>query len=364
MSGENIARLRLRNQQIAEQGFRTPAEVVSHLGAIQAQDYAGGKWAIGLRLPNATEAGVEAAIAERSIVRTWPMRGTLHFVPAADIRWMLALTASRVVAGNAGRYRQLELDERTFGVDEDALVKALSGRKELTRRAIYGLLEGAGIKLEGGGRLDSGQTRGLHILGYHAQTGLICYGQHQGKQPAFALLDEWVPPAKTLERDEALGELAKRYFTSHGPATVQDFAWWSGLPIRDVRTGIELAVAHIDRMEIHGVEYFNGASTPVQTRDSHSLHLLPPFDEYTVAYRDRSAVVVAEHKELASSGGVFRPIVVVDGQVVGTWKAIVKKGALEVTPTPFGPDGCLEDAAVRVPAKRYADFLAMPLSGG
>ncbi len=289
MSGVSIARLRLRNQQIAEQDFRTPAQVVAHLGAIQAQDYAGGKWAIGLRLPNISEADIDDAIADRTIVRTWPMRGTLHFVPASDVPWMLDLTASRVVAGNAGRYRQLELDERTFGAARDVLVKALSSGKEVTRQGIYRLLEGAGIKLEGGGPLDSGQIRGLHILAYHAQTGLICYGRHQGKQPAFALLDEWVPRTRTLDRDEALGELAKRYFTSHGPATVQDFAWWSGLPLRDVRAGAELAALHIDRMRIDGVEYFIGASTPVQTRDSHSLHLLPPFDEYTVAYTGTAA---------------------------------------------------------------------------
>jgi len=203
MSGVDIARLRLRNQQIAQHDLRTPAELASHLGAVQAQDFAGGKWAIGLRLPNATEADIEGAIADRTIVRTWPMRGTLHFVPAADVRWMLALTALRVVAGQAGRYRQLELDERVFDAARDVLVKALSGGKELTRQAIYRLLEEAGIRLEGGGPLDTGQIRGLHILAYHAQTGLICYSRHQGKQPTFALLDEWVPQTRSLERDEA-----------------------------------------------------------------------------------------------------------------------------------------------------------------
>src|SRR5438034_5579338 len=206
MGDMHIARLRLRNQQIAQHDFRTPAELVSHLGAVQAQDFAGGKWAIGLRLPNATGADIEGAIADRSIIRTWPMRGTLHFVPAADVRWMLALTALRVVAGQAGRYRQLELDERVFDAARSVLVKALSGGKELTRQTIYRLLEQSGIKLDGGRRLDAGQTRGLHVLGDHAQTGLICYGRHQGKQPAFALLDEWIPPARLLDRDEALAE--------------------------------------------------------------------------------------------------------------------------------------------------------------
>ena len=318
---------------------------------------------VGLRLPNATEAGIEEAIAERSIVRTWPIRGTLHFVPAADVRWMLALMASRVVAGNAGRYRQLDLDERTFDVAKDVLVKALSGGKELTRQAIYRLLEEAGIGLEGGGPLDTGQIRGLHILAYHAQTGLICYSRHQGKQPAFALLDEWVPQTRSLERDEALAELARRYFTSHGPATAQDFAWWSGLTLRDIRVGIAAAGAEIDGIETDGIEYFAGPAAGDQPLDPPAVHLLPPFDEYTVAYRDRNAVVAAEHKELASSGGVFRPIIVVDGQVVGTWKAAVKKGALEVIPTPFAGAGSIQNADFHAAAERYAHFRGVPLAG-
>src|SRR5438132_2284416 len=204
MSGVDIVRLRLRNQQIAQQDFRTPAELVSHLGAVQAQDFSGGKWAIGLRLPNATEAAIEQAIADQKIVRTWPMRRTLHFVPAEDVRWMLALTATRAEAKSAARRRQLELDDRTLALSKDVLLRALSCGKQRTRQAIYGLLVAAGIRLEGGGPLDSGQPRGLHILAYHAQTGLICYGLHQGKQPAFALLDEWVPQTRSLERDEAL----------------------------------------------------------------------------------------------------------------------------------------------------------------
>ena len=362
MSDVDIARLRLRNQQIAQHNFRTPAELVSHLGAVQAQDFAGGKWAIGLRLRNVAEAGIEEAIAERTIVRTWPMRGTLHFVPAADVRWMLELTASRVVTGNAGRYRQLELDEHTFDVGRDVLIKALSGAKELTRQAIYRLLKEAGIKLEGGGPLDSGQIRGLHILAYHAQTGLICYGRHQGRQPSFALLDEWVPQPRSLDRDEALTELTKRYFTSHGPATVQDFAWWSGLPLRDVRRGIELAGGHLDRLDIDGTQYWVGCDIAGAIDDPARVHLLPPFDEYTVAYRDRSAVVATEHKELASSGGVFRPIIVVDGRVVATWKGAVKKGALEVIPTPFAGSHAVDAAVFHAAAGRYANFLGVPLS--
>jgi len=362
MSGVDIVRLRLRNQQIAQQDFRTPAELVSHLGAVQAQDFSGGKWAIGLRLPNATEAAIEQAIADQKIVRTWPMRRTLHFVPAEDVRWMLALTATRAEAKSAARRRRLELDDRTLALSKDVLLRALSGGKQLTRQAIYGLLVAAGIRLEGGGPLDSGQPRGLHILAYHAQTGLICYGRHQGKQPAFALLDEWVPQTRSLERDEALTELAKRYFKSHGPATVHDFAWWSGLTVGEARTGSEMAHGEIVEETIDGMTYWLPADRTSDGSASAGVYLLPPFDEYTVAYKDRGAVVAPAHAPLAASGGVFRSIIVVDGQVAGTWKAAVRKGAMEVIPSPFGGQSRIEENAVCTAAKRYSDFRGLPLA--
>jgi hypothetical protein len=359
MSGLDIPHLRLCNQQIAHQTLRTPAEVVSHLGAMQAQDFPGAKWAIGLRLPTSTEADIERAIAERTIVRTWPMRRTLHFVAADDVRWILALTGARADVGFAPRYRQLGLDEHIFGLAKDVLVKALSGGRSLKRQALYELLEEAGIGLEGTSRLDSGQTRGLHILSHHAMTGLICYGSHQGKQPAFVLLDEWVPKSRVLDREESLGELAKCYFTSHGPATVQDFVWWSGLTLQEARAGIEMSRGHLVEEVVEGVAYWlprdSRPPSPAPAR-----HLLPPFDEYTVAYKDRSAVLTPGHATLAASGGVFRPIIVVDGLVVGTWKVNVKKGAIAVIQTPFDQHEWNGDALLDA-ARRYADFLGRPL---
>ena len=362
MTGLDIPHLRLHNQRIAQHDLRTPAEVVAHLGAVQAQDYAGAKWAVGLRLPNATVDDIEQAIADRTIVRTWPMRRTLHFVAAADIRWMLALTASRAEAKFTGRQRQLELDSETFRHSGNVLVKALSGGNSLSRQTLYRLFEEAGIRMEGGGLLDSGNVRGLHILGHHAQTGLICYGPHQGKQPAFVLLDEWVPNSPPLDRDEALAELAKRYFRSHGPATVHDFAWWSGLGVRDATAGIDMSSRHLVKEVIDGRAYWLPPSRPFPVNASPAVHLLPPFDEYTVAYKDRSAVLAPEHAGLASNGGVFRPIIVVDGRVVGTWKASTRKGTIALTPTPFGRLNKAEQRGFASAAAHYADFLGTPLS--
>ncbi|MBI1879200.1 MAG: AlkZ family DNA glycosylase [Chloroflexi bacterium] len=199
MTPQDIAQYRLYHQQIATTKFKKPSQVVSWLGAMQAQDYAGAKWSAGLRLPDATDADIEQAIADKTIIRTWPMRGTLHFVAAEDARWLLKLLTPRIIAQTAGRYRQLELDEATFARSKELFAQALQGGKQLTRNEMLQLLEKASISTAG--------QRGYHILGRSAQDGLICFGAPQGKQQTFTLLDEWAPATKSLERDEALAEL-------------------------------------------------------------------------------------------------------------------------------------------------------------
>ena len=230
---DRIARSRLANHGIANPTFAQPGDVVTWLGAVQAQDYGGALWAIGLRMTGATERSIEQAIAERAIVRTWPMRGTLHFVAAQDVRWLLALLTPRVIAHSAGRYRQLELDEATFARSKEVFAKALQGGKQLTRDEMLQGLEQAGISTAG--------QRGYHLLGRSAQDGLICFGTRRGKQQTFTLLDEWVPLTRSLTRDEALAELTRRYFTSHGPATVQDLMRWAGLTAAEAKTGLAAA---------------------------------------------------------------------------------------------------------------------------
>lgn len=183
---------------------------------------------------NAVEADIEQALADRTIIRTWPMRGTLHFVAATDVRWMLELLTPRIVANNAQRLlRQFGLDEAVFARSKDLFVRALQGGKRLARNAMYEVLEAGGVSTAG--------QRGLHILGRLAQAGVICFGAREGKQQTFALLDEWAPTARRMARDEALAEIARRYFTSHGPATLQDFAWWSGLTVANAQAALELA---------------------------------------------------------------------------------------------------------------------------
>jgi len=346
----NIARHRLCSQHIAGSGLEKPSDVVRWLGAVQAQDYLGSLLAIVLRMQNATEEAVEQAIADRTIIRTWPMRGTLHFVTATDVRWMLTLLTPRVVANSRWRRKQLELDAGVFARSRKAFMSALLGGRHLSRNAMYKALEAAGIATAAG--------RGLHILGHLAQEGLICFGARQAKQPTFALLDEWAPAAKAKERDMALAELASRYFTSHGPATLQDFAWWSGLTMADARDALEMSKSHLVQEVIKGRTYWLSSSVRTAKDAGPTAYALPAYDEYTVAYKDRSAVLEPLHAKRASSGnGIFNPIIVINGQVVGTWKRRLDKGSVVITPNLFTSLTKADRQALARAASQYGVFL-------
>jgi hypothetical protein len=345
LDAASIARRRLRTQRLAGAGFDSPADVVRWFGAVQAQDYAGALWAVGMRTKGATAAGVEQALIDRAIVRTWPLRGTLHFVAAEDVRWMLTHFASRIVARSALRFKQLELGDTVFKRSAAIFVKALAGGRQLTRPRIYGLLERAGIATK--------DNRGVHILWRCAQDGLICFGAREGKQQTFALLDDWVPRGRTLDRDEALAELARRYFTSHGPATVQDFIWWSGLPAADARRAVEAVGAAAPHLA-------SGTAAPRTSarRTSQRPHavLLPPYDEYTVAYRDRSAALDPAHAA-AAKNGIFRPTVLLDGRIVGTWTRRLSRDAVDIALKPFAPLTGARARSVVAAAARYGRFI-------
>lgn len=351
MNDSDITRLRLINQHAAGSTFTRPEEVVRWLGAVQAQDYAGALWAIGLRLPGAVEADIERAIAERKIIRTWPMRRTLHFVAAEDARWMLRLLTPRVVAASARHAEQwLGLDEATFTRSKKLLEKALRGGKQLTRAAMYEVLEA--------GRIKTGDGRGMHILCRLAQDGLICCGPREGKQPTFALLEEWLPAAKAPTRDEALAELAQRYFKSHGPATIQDYIWWTGLTAADARAGLAMVKTELTEERVGRQTYWLQPSSFEAEDQLPKANLLPSFDEYIVAYRDRSAALDPAHTKLHNSGnGVFNPTMILNGRVVGVWKRAVKKGRVVLTLSPFGKLKQTETRAFAPAAKRYGEFL-------
>jgi len=355
MIGEDIARQRLVNQQIACSTLATPGDVVQWLGAVQAQDYLGALWALGLRLPNATEPAIEQAIAERTIVRTWPMRGTIHFVAPADVRWMLELLTPRVVQSSQSRLRQLGLDAQIIAASADVVARALEGGQQLTRNALYAVLEQANIA--------ASDQRGLHILGQLAHQRLICFGARAGKQPTFALLDEWAPGARSLPRDEALATLALRYFTGHGPATLQDLMWWAGLTTADARAGLGAVAGQLGRALVDGQAYYFAHDQAEATAAPLTAFLLPPFDEFLVAYRDRSASLDPQYNPLIVPGGngIFNPIVVIDGRVLGTWKRAFKKDTVLMTFSPFTSFSAAQAGAITAAAERYGSFLGKPV---
>lgn len=356
----NIPLDRLHNQRIAGTLFQKPRDVVAWFGAMQAQDYLGALWAVGLRTESATEKDVERALADRTILRTWPMRGTLHFVAAEDAHWMLDLMTPRVLAASAGRLKkQFDLDEAVFSRSRDLLLRALQGGRQLARNSIYQMLEDAGIPAAG--------QRGVHILWRLAQEGLICFGAREGKQQTFVLLEEWVPNAKRLEREEALAELARRYFTSRGPATIQDFAWWSGLTVTEAAAGLESIKADMVHEVIDRKTYWYSSSTitaeKAVEKASSTAYLAPAFDEYTVAYTDRSAVLPpANMRQVFTTNGIFNPIMVLDGQVVGTWKRTLEKKSVAVTLNPFSPIKKNAKSAFTKAAGRYGAFLELPVA--
>jgi hypothetical protein len=358
MKSNDIVALRMRSQQLTGQHATTAAEVVSRLGAMQAQDYAGTLWSVGMRMQEgsaeATEAGMERALAEGNIVRTWPLRRTYHVAAAEDVRWMLALLAPRALAGAKGRRLGLGIDDATLDKARTVVLEALADGVPRTRDNLLAYMDEAGIQTAG--------QRGIHILVNMAQSALICMGPRAGKEYTFVALDAWVPHAPPLAREEALGRLATRYFSGHGPATIKDFVWWAYITVADARAGIDAAGQAIEKVAVGKTEYWMaaGAMDTGASPVPHAL-LLPGFDEYFLGYSDRSAVMDAEHAEHLQPGanGMFKPALLVDGRVAGIWQKKVTKKDMTVSVEPFAPLAAATKEAVAAQAARFGEFLGM-----
>ena len=351
MTSLDIAHQRLVNQHIAQATFKQPGDVVGWLGAVQAQDYAGAKWALGLRLLGVTDDDVDQAFAAGSILRTHLMRPTWHFVTPLDIGWLLALTGPRVHAVNAYMYRKLELDSAIFKRSNAALAKALQGGKQLTRSELRRVLQKAGI-------VTDGELRMGYLMMRAELDGLVCSGARRGKQFTYALVDDRAPRAKTLEREEALAELAGRYFMSRGPATVQDFAKWSGLTITDAKRGLEAVGHQLRREVVDGQVYWLSRSTSSANDASPTACLLSIYDEYISGYKDRRAMGEADvGAQLSALGNALSYVIVVDGQIVGTWKRTFSKDRVVIETKLFNRLTKAENRAIAVAARRYGDFL-------
>jgi hypothetical protein len=350
----DIIRHRLHNQLLSQTKFTQPSQVITWLGAVQSQDYAGAKWALAQRTKGLTDAVIEQAFAEGNFLRTHVLRPTWHFVTPEDIRWMLMLTAPRVLTLLAYMDRQLKLEKTIFKRTNAVLANALKGGKQLTRAELESSLQNSGINTDG--------LRLGHILMHAELEGVICSGARRGKQFTYALLDERAPQARTLERDEALAELTKRYFTGHGPATLQDFAWWSGLTMPDARKGIEFVKSQFEYEVVEDQAYWFVASMPTR-KPSPTVYLLPDYDEYTVGYTDRTAIFdIAHTDKLDARGSVLAQYsIMIDGQVAGTWKRNIKKDEVVIELAPFTALTHDQNQAIIMATEQYGNFLDLPV---
>jgi hypothetical protein len=362
MARRALLQLRLGNHCLVDSTLRTPLDVVRQLGAVQAQDYAAAKWGIGLRAPGLHAADIDAALDEGTIIRTHVLRPTWHFVPPADLRWMLALSARRIRAAMGSYHRRLGLDEPMFKKSRRTIRRALTGRCHLTRAEIIDILRRSGIAVDG--------LRPTFLMLDAEIESLVCSGPRRGKQFTYALLDERVSESRAITTDSASSELARRFFTSHGPATLRDFAWWSGLPARDARAAIETIASSLEHETLDGLTYWLVDDHGQARLRSPVVHLVPNFDEYLVAYQDRGLVTDGLPSRLAlARNDLLSYCVVVNGMVAGTWRKTIDRGGVNVTIggrelsklVRNGPVGERLRRAIRAAAAVYGTFLQAPV---
>lgn len=318
----DIPTQRLMGQHLSGFRYKKPKELVTWMGAMQAQDYGMAKWALGARLPAATQSVIQNAIDNGDIIRTHVLRPTWHFVSSEDVGWMLTLTAPHIKASLASRRQQLELTPAVITRSFKVMEKALRAGEHLTREELVSEL--------GKAKINTTDQRAAHLLFYAELDRVICSGAMRGKKNTYALFALRVKDTKNITRDEALSRLLTRYFQSHGPATLQDFIWWSGLPVRDARKAMEMTGKELHTETIGTQTFWFKELTPYkQTRTT--VHLLPAFDEYIISYKDRTACLpMKNHTDAISNNGIFRPVIVVNGMVIGLWRKSTVKNKVEV----------------------------------
>lgn len=337
LSPRMLSRLRMRSLLLEGEHpkLRSVKQIASWFGAMQAQDLASGKWSFGVRLPRKSAQDIDAAIERGDVLRTWPMRGTIHFIPAEDAQWLLKTTGVKALARAAARRAHLGLEESTVNRAADILGKALVGGRRFTRAEVLECFRRKDLKLEG--------QHAYHTLWYVSQIGVTCIGPNAGTEQTFVLLSDWARKQRTLSPDQALAELALRYFRSHGPVTQQDFMGWTGLSAAEAKRGIAMVERQLVALPWEGKtllmsrSVFETTTTDSEVDATPMVRVLPGFDEYLLGIKDRSLAVPAAYKDriIPGGNGIFMPTLVVDGVVVGTWKRTVKKREVLVEPMPF-----------------------------
>lgn len=355
MKTAEIAQYRLLNQQLSAPSFKTAGEVVHWMGAMQAQDYAGAKWSLGARLPGSTDAGIEKAVANKEIVRTWALRGTWHWVAPADVHWMLRMVSPVIQRKYTPHLLKESLDKAAVKKSNNILVKALQDGEALTREELAEMLKKKGIKAS---------NYGIgHLLLHASQEQLICMGPRRGKQFTHVLLDHWVPKEKRYEPADPLAELALRYYTSHGPATEKDFMWWAGVTLTEARKGTAAVKDKLETAVVEGVTYFLPPDLP-DLKKKGAVCLLPGFDEYLLGYTDRSAAVDKQHlhKLAMTANGQFSATMVVGGQVKGIWTRTLGTKEVVIETEHFDKASPSLKEAIEVAARRYGKFLGLKVA--
>ena len=344
----NITAARPINHQLSQTGYTMPHQVAAHFGAMQAQDFNSAQWAIGARLNGCTEKTVQESFNKGEILRTHILRPTWHFVTPENIRWMLQLSAKRIMQSMKSRDRELGLTDEVYGKCYRIIEKALEKETFLTREELTEILHHAGMKA------DSSQM--YHVLAGAEANGMICSGALKEKAQTYALLEKRVPATKPLTKEESLAKLARIYFTGHGPATLPDFVWWSGLSAGEARQGLQAVQSEFISETIAGQTYWMPDTDFQPPAGKSEVHLLPAFDEYIVGYKDRATILASEnHQKAISSNGVFRPVIIKDGKVIGLWKK-ASSGKKIITVTPFEPFDSATQQLIDAVAEKFRAF--------
>ena len=348
-----ITHIRVASQQLEQPRFESPKELVSWMGAIQAQEYEMAKWAIGIRLRSSSLETVNEALYKGDILRTHVMRPTWHFVAAEDIRWMLMLSSERIKAAvmsyAKGHFGKIE--KALFTRCLDQIGKILEGYKSLTKQEIAEHFCCSGILVE------ADNHRMTRFMVRAEQEGIVCSGEDKGGKYTYALLEERVPPVPEITKDEALARLARSYFRSHAPAVLQDFIWWSGLPVSEAKQAIYLIESELTAEQWNGQTWYVHEACRTRGKVSGRLHLLPSYDEYLLGYKDRTDVLPKEHYSKAfTNNGLFYPVILHEGQVIGNWSKSAKKGSASIECSWFRSNDCVDETVLNQEKDKYMRF--------
>ena len=354
MNLADVSNIRLVNQQIEASTFKEGKDLVSWMGAVQAQDYAMATWGIGLRISGGTEKLIQKEIDSGAILRTHLLRPTWHLVSADDIWWMLELTAAQVRMKSGSRLKELGINSEVCLKSNQVIESAFANHKYLTREELY-------LEMEQN-KVDGGKDRWSHLIFLAELDGILCSGIKKDKNQTYAILGDRVPRPASISRDEALGKLAFKYFSSHSPASLNDFIWWSGLSVTAAKRALEIIKPGFISENIANQEFWLPENLSRSAPVIPSVYLLPAFDEFLISYKDRTAAFpLAQHSKAFTNNGIFHPVIVVNGEVKGLWKRTIKKDTVYFEPKFFNPVSKDVLDLTKKSARKFAEFLGKKL---